>query len=84
MLLFHESGIKHYEIIRDGVTITTTTETRHVDDQLEPETVYHYVIIAVANNGETSLASNELVISTMEVGGVGHGNGGHGHNHHGD
>lgn len=76
---FHESGIKHYEIIRDGVIVTTTTETRYVDEHLEPETVYHYVIRAVANDGEISLESNEMIISTMEIGGIGHGDGGHMH-----
>lgn len=67
----HESGIEYYKILRDGVEIATTADARYMDTGLKPETIYHYLIKAVATNGEVSIPSNEMVISTMEIGGIG-------------
>lgn len=81
----HQSEeILYFEIWRDGEPVQTTTETRIIHDGLEPDTEYRFTVRALSVAGEYSLHSNEMIISTMRPGEIGHGNGGHGGHHHHD
>jgi hypothetical protein len=57
------SGIKHYRITRDGGwTIGTATTTTYADSTLPSDGWHAYIIYAVDNAGNESLASTEVAI----------------------
>lgn len=60
----HTSGIKKYDIYRDGQKIAETEKTIYKDTGLKAGTQYRYVVIATSNEGSLSDRSNELVLST--------------------
>ena len=63
----HSSGIKEYQIFRDGEKVGTTTSTSYTDKNLQSSTEYSYQVLAVANNGETSDLSEALKVTTKET-----------------
>lgn len=63
----HSSGIKEYQIFRDGQKVGTTTSTSYTDKNLQSSTEYSYQVLAVANNGETSDLSEALKVTTKEA-----------------
>ncbi|MCL1948158.1 MAG: fibronectin type III domain-containing protein [Turicibacter sp.] len=77
--LDEDPNVSHYEIFRDGVLIHSLSERRWVDTGLNPQTEYTYFVVAVNFDGEASIPSNELVISTVGIGERTEGNGGHEH-----
>ncbi|WP_305741653.1 lytic polysaccharide monooxygenase [Enterococcus faecalis] len=60
----HNSGIKIYEIYRDGILVNTTKKTSYTDINLTPSRDYKYKVKAVALDGSVSESSNELTIGT--------------------
>ena len=62
----HSTGIKEYQILRDGKQIATTEKTTYEDTNLTANTEYNYTIKAVATSGLVSENSNILTIRTAE------------------
>ena len=50
-------GTITYEIRRNGVLLSSTTNTFYTDEDLEPDTEYTYTIAAVNNRGGSTLVS---------------------------
>ncbi|MFC0757900.1 lytic polysaccharide monooxygenase [Enterococcus faecalis] len=60
----HISGIKEYQIIRDGKLVKRTDKTNFKDTNLKEGTKYTYVVKAISKNNLTSEASDKLTITT--------------------
>ena len=60
----HTSGIKEYQIYRNGTLITSTEKTMYEDKGLASDTEYKYTVKAVSKDGQTSDASNQLTVKT--------------------
>ena len=60
----YPGGIKEYEIYRDGQSIGKRVGTSFSESSLSPETNYRYKVRSIANNGQVSEFSNELIIKT--------------------
>lgn len=60
----HTSGIKEYEIYRDGKFIAATKENMYTDKGLLSDTTYKYTVKAVSNDGQKSDLSNEKAVKT--------------------
>jgi chitodextrinase len=56
------SGIAYYEILRDGIILSTATGTSLADSGLDPGATYHYRVRAVDSAGNTSAPSSEVVV----------------------
>ena len=63
----HTQGIKHYQVFRNGVKITETTQTDFLNTGLSSDTEYSYTVKAVALNDQISDASNELKARTKKI-----------------
>jgi hypothetical protein len=62
-----ESGIKQYRVMRSGVALGVTTETKYADTSVQANTSYRYQI--VAENG-VGLVSSSSEINVTAVGGT--------------
>lgn len=60
----HTSGIKEYQVYRNGSLITSTEKTMYEDKGLSSDTEYKYTVKAVSKDGQTSDLSNQLTIKT--------------------
>jgi large repetitive protein len=60
------SGINHYDILRNGVVVGSSTVTTFTDTPAPPEGTYVYTVAAVDNAGNAGLpsASRNIVIDT--------------------
>lgn len=58
------SGIKEYQVFRNGTLVATTTSTSFTDSTLEPGNTYSYFVKAVDVFGNVSPASNTLELTT--------------------
>lgn len=56
--------VKHYEILRDGELVGSSSDTEFVDAQLTPETTYEYSVKACDAEPNCSAASAEKAITT--------------------
>lgn len=63
----HAQGIKNYQVFRNGVKITETTQTNFSNTGLSSDTEYTYTVKAVATNDQISDASNELKVRTNKA-----------------
>lgn len=59
-----ESGLKEYQIFRDGKKIDTSVSTEYIDTTVKENAKYNYTIKAVDRSGNVSNASNKLSIQT--------------------
>ncbi|MGO4537733.1 lytic polysaccharide monooxygenase [Paenibacillus sp. 2TAB19] len=59
------SGIKDYEVSRDGKVLGTTTKTEYTDSGLLANANYSYTVVAVDNAGNRSAASVPVSASTL-------------------
>lgn len=60
-------GIKQYRIIRDGRVIAMTEHTSFVDRTVDKTATYTYVVKAIDDSGNSSIASNGVEINLAEV-----------------
>lgn len=60
----HSSGIKEYEVYRNGILINKTSDTHYKDKDLTESTKYEYTVTAISNDRISSDTSNALIIST--------------------
>lgn len=56
------SGINHYEIFRDGVSVATSTSTTFADSPAPAEGTYAYTVAAVDNAGNSGAPSGSRTI----------------------
>jgi hypothetical protein len=56
------SAVSHYEVIRNGVTIATTTSTAYEDGSVSKGSIYSYVVVAVNTAGLRSEDSNTVTV----------------------
>lgn len=64
----HSSGIKEYEVYRDGILVGKTSNNNYTDKRLNESTKYKYTVKAISNDGMNSDLSNELIVSTKASG----------------
>ncbi len=57
-------GVDEYQIVQDGVTVQTTSDTSIVIDNLLPGTTYLYNVQAIDAAGNVSLPSNTISVTT--------------------
>lgn len=60
-----ESGIKQYDIYRNGAYLASTKMSRHCDVTVKPENKYQYKVIAIANNGSKSNPATSNTVSLV-------------------
>jgi beta-mannanase/chitodextrinase len=70
------TGIKDYEVLRNGTQIGTTTVPSFGDSGLTPHTTYGYRVIAVSSGGKTA-SSAVVKATTPSTAGSGGSSGGH-------
>lgn len=70
------SGVASYEIVRDGVTIASSTSTNYSDSATTLGATYAYAVRAVDNNGNISALSAELSVTIVSTKGGGKPSGG--------
>lgn len=58
-----QSGVKRYEIQRNGVRISSTTETKLNDKTVAPETTYEYRVRAIEVVGNVSAFSRAVTVN---------------------
>jgi len=58
------TGVAGYRIVRDGVTIATTTATDYTDGSAVAGTKYGYYVVAFDTAGNVSGASNNVSVTT--------------------
>jgi chitodextrinase len=63
-----ESGVKGYEVFRDGSSVGTTSATSYSDTGLVPETKYTYQVLAYDRNDNKSSRSDPVSGTTKEPG----------------
>lgn len=61
-----ESGVKEYQIFRNGKKIDTVVSTEYIDSTVTADTKYNYMIKAIDRSGNISNASNTLSVNTLE------------------
>ncbi|MEK6968501.1 MAG: S8 family serine peptidase [Nanoarchaeota archaeon] len=57
-------GVQEYWIIRNGVTIGSSTSTLFTDYSVSPSTAYSYQVVAVDTSGNPSAGSNVAFVNT--------------------
>lgn len=62
----HKSGIKNYEVYRDGHLISESAITKYQDKGLEANKEYIYTVKAISNSGEVSKESEPITVKTKE------------------
>lgn len=60
----HSSGIKEYQIYRDGVQVGTTSDTEYEDVELDSGKTYVYQVRAISYSGDKSEFSHLLQVTT--------------------
>ena len=60
-------GVAGYRVYRNGVQITTVTNTTYQDTGLSPSTTYSYIIVAYDGAGNTSVPSSSASATTQGV-----------------
>lgn len=60
------TAIKQYHVYRDGVDVATTTDLDYKDAGLKASTQYQYFVAAETVDGEFSVPSNVLFVTTKE------------------
>ncbi|MDR0921574.1 MAG: lytic polysaccharide monooxygenase [Lactobacillales bacterium] len=63
----HTSGIKEYQIYRNGALVKATVKTNYVDNALSENMEYNYVVKAISFTGDISDESNLLIVKTKEA-----------------
>lgn len=65
--------IKSYHVYRDGIEVEATlnSQLNFTDTGLFPSTQYHYFVVAMGAQGESSLPSNTLTVTTEAQNGSG-------------
>jgi chitodextrinase len=58
-------GVTGYQVKRNGVTVTTTTQLSYTDSGLSPTTAYSYTVVATDAAGNVSPAAGPLSITTL-------------------
>ncbi|MGE6376868.1 lytic polysaccharide monooxygenase [Peribacillus muralis] len=61
------AGIKGYDIYRNGQKIGSTAQAFYTDTDVMPETEYHYTIKAIDLSGNESVASEEVIVTTLPL-----------------
>lgn len=62
-----DTGVKFYHIYRDGIMITTVSDDKYKDENLERSTTYTYEIISEDYSGKKSNPSSPLSVSTNDL-----------------
>lgn len=62
-----DGGISEYEVFRDGVSIGTRVGVTFADSGLTADTTYSYTVKAKAKNGEISVESSPLSVTTIST-----------------
>ncbi|WP_240343979.1 lytic polysaccharide monooxygenase [Paenibacillus sp. SYP-B3998] len=58
------SGIKHYEVYRDGKNVGIATQPSYEDKGLKPSTSYTYLVVSICGTGGHSAPSQSVTVST--------------------
>ncbi|MBP2001501.1 chitin-binding protein [Paenibacillus shirakamiensis] len=58
------SGVKQYEISRNGAVVGTSTTTSYTDTALTANKAYTYSVVAIDTTGARSVASSSVSVST--------------------
>ena len=63
----NHTGVKSYDIYRDGVYLSTTTGLEYTDTNLTPDKSYTYYALSVISKDAYSLRSNSSVATTLQL-----------------